>query len=127
MIDIAKYVGIEYSHEGINCLSLVVTILNEYGYNLPFNDGKAINEKWYEASPDRLINGMKQYGKQIPTNELQPLDAVVFSFGGIPRHMGLMLDRAQFIHARQSKKSAIIKLRYYQKFLHSCWRMEVQK
>lgn len=127
MIDIAKYVGIEYSHEGINCLSLVVTILNEYGYNLPFNDGTAINEKWYDSNPDRLINGMKQYGKQIPTNELQLLNVVVFSFGGIPRHMGLMLDRAKFIHARQSKNSAITKLRYYQKFLHSCWRMEVQK
>lgn len=127
MIDITKYVGIEYSHDDINCLSLVVTILNEYGYNLPFDDGEIIKEKWYDSNPDRLITGIKQYGKQIPTNKLQLLNVVVFSFGGIPRHMGLMLDRAQFIHARQSKKSAITKLRYYQKFLHSCWRMEVQK
>ncbi len=131
MIDISKYIGKPYQHRGegqsFDCLSLVITALNEHGYNLPPGDGEMIRKEWYREDPERLIKGLKQYGKRISVDELQPLDVVVFSFRGIPRHAGVMVDRSHMIHARQGKDVAIIRLKHYMRFFHSAWRMEVNR
>lgn len=123
---LGKYVGEHYNFETNNCLTFVIKILNDNGYNLPDNDGFYLPENWYETEQDRMLKGLGQYGNQISAEKIQRFDIVVFTFSGIPRHMGLMLDKSQFIHIREGKRSIISKLRHYQKFLHSVWRMEVQ-
>lgn len=122
-----KYIGKEYKHRGeknsFDCFSLVVGFLGEFGIILPEDDGRKINKNWYDKEPDRLISGLKKYGKMIRADKLQPLDVVVFSFDNTPRHMGVMVSRTKMLHARDGKKSAIIRLKHYKRFLHSCWRL----
>jgi cell wall-associated NlpC family hydrolase len=124
---IIKYVGRPYQHNGrgdsLDCLGLVISFLREYGIYLPDNDGQPISPDWFQKDPERLIRGFSQYGKKIPLEELQPLDVVVFSFQGIPRHAGVMVTRTQFIHARQGKDVAVIRLKHYKRFFHSAWRI----
>lgn len=125
---VKNYVGKEYEHRGtensFDCLSLVISILNDFGYDLPWDDGRTISEDWYQEDPLRLIRGLAKYGKRISSDKLQPLDVVVFSFSDIPRHCGLMISRSKMIHARTDKKTAIIRIKHYKRFLHSYWRME---
>jgi cell wall-associated NlpC family hydrolase len=125
---IAEYVGRKYQYNGrgeaLDCLGLVISFLNDNGIYLPNDDGDPIQKDWYADRPLRLVNGLSQHGRKINNpEELQPLDVVVFSFRGIPRHVGVMTDKSHFIHAREGKKVAIIRLKHYKRFLHSCWRV----
>ncbi|KXS41189.1 MAG: cell wall-associated hydrolase, invasion-associated protein [Candidatus Frackibacter sp. T328-2] len=125
---IRKHVGKPYRHNGRNlngldCLGLVVSFLRDNNIYLPDDDGKFIPEDWYKDDPERFINGLKQYGKKVEINDRQPLDVVVFSFKGIPKHAGVMISRSRFIHARRGKKVAVIRLKHYKKFFHSLWRI----
>ncbi|MFW6145690.1 MAG: NlpC/P60 family protein [bacterium] len=126
---IEKYVGQPYKHNGRNeyldCLGLIISFLSEHGIKLPEDDGRVIEKEWYKKDPRRLIRGLKEYAAvNIPANKLRPLDVVVFEFEGIPRHMGVMISRSKFIHARENKKVAVIRLKHYKRFLHSCWRVK---
>lgn len=127
MIDTGKYVGRKYEHNGrkdtLDCLGLVVSFLRDNKIQVPNNDGKSIEKDWYKDNPDRLIEGLSEYGIRISLEELQPLDVVVFSFRGIPRHAGVMTDKSHFIHAREGKKVAVVRLKHYKRFLHSCWKV----
>jgi len=124
---ISKYVGRPYQHNGrgntLDCLGLVISFLRDNGIYLPDDDGKPIEKDWYRTDPQRLVRGLSKYGKRISADQLQPLDVVVFSFRGVPRHAGVMVDRSHFIHAREGKEVAVIRLKHYKRFLHSCWRM----
>ena len=122
-----KYIGKPYKHRGkgqsFDCLSLVITYLNDNGYNLPYDDDKPIADNWYEDNPNRLIEGLSQYGNRV--YKIKPLDVLVFKFKGIPSHCGVMTDRSHFMHVRQEKTVSISRLKHYKKYLHSIWRMEV--
>ena len=124
-----KYIGKPYKHRGegqsFDCLSLVISFLNDNGYNLPYDDNKPISEKWYEDNPNRLIEGLRKYGKRIKSSDIQPFDVIVFEFGGIASHCGVMTDKSHFMHVRQETTVSISRLKHYKKYLHSIWRMEV--
>lgn len=124
---IRKYIGKEYEHNGrkdtLDCLGLVVSFLRDNGIYIPGDDGELIEKNWYEDDPLRLVNGLSKYGKRKSLKELQPLDVVVFSFKRIPRHAGVMTDRSHFIHAREGKKVALIRLKHYKRYFHSGWRI----
>lgn len=124
---IRKYIGKPYRHNGrsdsLDCLGLAISFLNAHGRNLPENDGKPILEHWYREDPERLVRGLEKYGKRTLLNQLQPFDVVVFSFRGIPRHAGVMIDRSHFIHARRGKDVAVIRLKHYRRFFHSAYRI----
>jgi len=127
MIDTGKYVGRKYEHNGrkdtLDCLGLLVSFLRDNGIYLPSNDGELIKKNWFEDNPNRLIEGLSRYSNRMNIEEIEPLDIVVFSFRGIPRHAGVMTDRSHFIHAREGKKVAVVRLKHYKRFLHSCWRV----
>ena len=129
ILETEKYIGKPYRHrrkgDRFDCLSLINSVLNENGYNLPEDDGKEISENWYQEDPERLIKGLTKYGNRIPADLKQPLDVVVFSFRGIPSHCGIMTDRSHFMHVRQGKTVSISRLKHYRRYLHSIWRMEV--
>ena len=124
---IRKYIGKEYKHNGrddqLDCLGLVISFLRDNNIYLPNDDGKPIGEEWFKDNPNRLIEGLSQYGENINLDNLQPLDVVVFSFNNIPSHAGVMVDESQFIHAREGKKVAVIRIKHYKKFFHSGWRI----
>ena len=127
MGSISQYIGKPYQHNGrgdsLDCLGLVISFLRDHGIYLPEDDGKPIPKNWFNEDPERLVRGLSQYGRKISPDELQPLDVVVFSFRGIPRHAGVMVDRSHFIHARQGKDVAVIRLKHYMRFFHSAWRI----
>lgn len=124
---IEKYIGKEYRHNGrkdtLDCLGLVVSFLRDNGIYLPSDDGEEIKKDWFQDNPNRLIEGLSQYSDKVDIDNIQPLDVLVFSFKGIPRHAGVMTDRTHFIHAREGKKVAVVRLKHYKRFLHSIWRV----
>lgn len=128
MISVEKYVGKKYKHNGrddqLDCLGLVISFLRDNGIYLPSDDGKPIQKEWFKDDPQRLVKGLSDFGEKIDVDNLKPLDVVVFAFKGIPKHAGVMIDRSRFIHAREGKKVAVIRLKHYKRFLHSCWRIK---
>mgnify|MGYP000659764857 CR=1 FL=1 len=125
---IEKYVGMEYKHRGgegtVDCLSLVVSFLRDNGIYLPDDDGKKIENNWYVKDPGRFVRELSKYANIVAAAEIQTLDIVIFELQGIPRHAGVVVDRNKFIHAREGRKVAVTRLKHYQKYLHSIWRVE---
>jgi len=122
---INKYVGESYSHNdknGLDCLGLVFSFLNDNGIKLPRSDGKSIKENWYIDNPNRLIKGLREHCTRIDASQLQKFDILAFEFDGVVKHLGVMVDNYRFLHARKGKESAIIRLKHYKKYLHSIWR-----
>lgn len=121
-------IGIEYKHngrgqKGIDCLNLVAAFLEQNNINIPISDGKNISKNWYLKNPDRLIEGLQTFAVEVPFEELRPLDILLFEFGGIPRHLGVVTRRGYFLHALEGRKSAVCRINRYRKFLHSCYRV----
>ena len=124
-----KYVGVHYKHngrkieEGLDCLGVIICFLYEWGFELPSDDGCTIEKDWYKTNPSRLIQGLEEYGKKIAMEKIRPLDVVVFSFHGIPRHLGIMVDDYYFLHAREGEKTSIMRLKRYTKYFYSAYRV----
>lgn len=128
MIDARKYLGIPYKHNGrdkagVDCLGLMLMVLRDAGIDLPNDDGRPIDPRWYDIDPERFIRGLEQYGRRIDVTELQPLDVVVFSFHGKPRHAGVMIDRSRFIHIRENQSVSIARLKRYSRYFYAAYRM----
>lgn len=127
-IDVRKYIGIPYKHNGrnnagVDCLGLMLLILKDVGIKLPNDDGEIIKRDWFNENPMRFIQGLEQYGEKIDITELQPLDVVVFCFQGIPRHAGVMVDRSHFIHIRENGRVSVTRLKRYSRFFYAAYRM----
>lgn len=126
---VEKYVGISYKHngrkieDGLDCLGVIICFLHECGYELPNDDGCAIEIDWYKNKPSRLIQGFEEYGKRIPIKQIQLLDVVVFSFHNVPRHLGIMVNDSYFLHAREGKKTSVMRLKRYMKYFYSAYRV----
>ena len=124
---IDKYVGMEYEHRGgegtVDCLSLVVSFLNDCGLYLPEDDGREIKKNWHEKDPKRFVRELSKYADEIHIDNIQPLDVVIFKLEGIPKHAGVMISGNKFIHAREGRKVSVTRLKHYKKYLHSCWRV----
>lgn len=123
---INKYVGKSYSHNdkgGLDCLGLVVSFLHDNNIELPRGDGLCIKEDWYNENPDRLLDGLEKHCIKVDISELQALDILAFEFDGVVRHLGVMVSRSRFLHARQNRLAAATRLKHYKKHLHSIWRV----
>jgi len=122
---ISKYVGEKYSHNdkrGLDCLGLVVSFLHDNGIETPRDDGLYIKKDWYNENPNRLLDGLERHCIKVDISELQALDILAFEFDGVVRHLGVMVSRSRFLHARKGRLAAITRLRHYKKYLHSIWR-----
>ena len=131
-IDTRKYLGIPFRHngrgmDGVDCLGLMLMVLRDAGIDLPDDDGRPIDPRWYDIDPERLIRGLGRYGQRINITEIQPLDVVVFSFHGKPRHAGVMIDRSRFIHIREHDCVSVARLRRYSRFFYAAYRMAGEK
>lgn len=88
----SEWKGVPYRNggttkKGVDCSSFIQqTFSDQFSINLPRD---TINQA--------------QVGFQIPTNHLRPGDLVFFNTGYGVRHVGVMLDQRNFIHASTSK------------------------
>lgn len=132
LVDARKYLGIPFKYngrspDGVDCLGLILMVLRDAGIELPDDDGRPIDPRWYDTDPQRLVRGLERYGRRIDVTELQPLDVVVFCFHGKPRHAGVMVDRNRFIHIRENQTVTVARLKRYSRFFYAAYRMEVRK
>jgi cell wall-associated NlpC family hydrolase len=73
--------------KGIDCSGFVKTVYKDvFNINLP-----------------RTTKAQVRQGKSVSFNELQPGDLVFFTPPNYPRHVGIFLNRSQFVHASKTK------------------------
>ena len=117
--------GIPFKHngrdyDGVDCLGIVYLYLKEQGIYFPKDDGKEIDEQWYNQSPRRLLKGLNKHFKKV--KEPQANDILLFKLKGKLRHIGVMIDHHRFLHIRKGKRSSIERLSKWQTRLHSTYR-----
>lgn len=133
MIDVDKYVGIPYKHngrslaEGVDCWGLVLCVFAELGITLPDNDGACLPGKdWFRKAPDRYWRFLQTVGEPLDIAEVKRYDIVYFAMIGnsIVSHAGVMLDDNSFIHTLQKRNCFISKLdRFWRKKIRGARRL----
>lgn len=127
MVDINKYIGIDFklagrSLDGIDCIGLVSMYLYDIGFYLPAEDGMSIDKDWHCENPARLKNHIKKYCRQINNAEPQRGDLVLYKIYKKPRHIGVVVGPDKFLHIREKKKSSVERLARWERFIDSFWR-----
>jgi len=74
---------------------------------------KAVYRDAFNISLPRTTITQVHEGKSVSLNELQPGDLVFFKPPDYPRHVGIYLNRSQFVHASKSKGVIISKIDAY--------------
>ena len=74
---------------------------------------KAVYWDAFNISLPRTTKAQVYQGKSVSLNELQPGDLVFFKPPGYPRHVGIYLNRSQFVHASKSNGVTISKINAY--------------
>ncbi|MFA5523869.1 MAG: NlpC/P60 family protein [Tissierellales bacterium] len=94
--------------EGIDCLGFIKLFYQDFGIDIPSDDGKPIEEEWYRADPERYINGIKSLDcRNINIDQLQPLDLAYFVIShDVITHAGVMINDREFVH--MSPKSGLL-------------------
>lgn len=104
-----KWLGVPYRYggntmDGVDCSGMVVQVfLKAIGVKLP-----------------RTCMAQSEYGKEIGTDDIMTGDLVFFATGKDPErisHVGIMIDKDNFIHASSTKGVTVSKLSsaYYQR------------
>lgn len=98
--------------EGIDCLGFIKLFYQDFGIEIPSDDGKPIEEEWYKTDPERYIRGIKSLGcRDVSINELQPLDLAYFVVNhDVITHAGIMISRREFVHMSPRSGLLISKL-----------------
>jgi len=82
------------SRQGIDCSGFVKAVYKDvFNINLP-----------------RTTKAQAHQGKSVSLNELQPGDLIFFKPANYPLHVGIFLDRSQFVHASKTKGISISKI-----------------
>lgn len=108
-MDTAAYIGIPFEwrgrdHHGVDCYGLVCMAYEAEGIQLP--------DYAYMDAPElsRLFAaGLREpcwHEVTVP----KALDVVVFRINGHPLHCGVMVDRHDFLHAREGINSCVERL-----------------
>lgn len=74
---------------------------------------KAVYQDVFNISLPRTTKTQVHQGKPVSLDELQPGDLVFFKPPDYPRHVGIYLNRSQFVHASKSKGVTISKIDAY--------------
>lgn len=115
-------------HGGVDCVGLVAGIYLALGVIKKFEPGKyTLDEgqhgeeskvlKWFAGQPEfvRAILPLAD-GHLAPLAPwVQPGDVICMKFANVEHHVGLMLDKGDFIHAVPSRRAQVSNLResYY--------------
>ena len=71
---------------------------------------KAVYQDAFNINLPRTTKAQVQLGKSVSFNELQPGDLVFFKPPNYPRHVGILLNNSQFVHASKTKGVTISKI-----------------
>lgn len=105
---ILKVMGVPFrekgrDYSGLDCYGMVVLGMKEvYGVVLPsyvddYTDTGHSQQTRLELS--ELIAMKKRKWEQV--TKYQPMDVALFNLGGMPIHVGLMIDKKNFIHCEK--------------------------
>lgn len=115
MIDFNKYVGIPWEYKGrgdngVDCLGLVRKFYKEeFGIDLPKYESCC-----YTGSVDEIKDGAKDIAQNevgntfVRVDDPQPGDVVLLYYMGNPVHIGIVVDKRHFLHAKVGASSHII-------------------
>lgn len=102
-MEVAEYLPIPFvpngrTKEGIDCWGLVVMLYaDKYGIDLPSYDD--VNGKEGDEVAAAVASEVMKAWTEIPAKDRQEGDVVVIRMMGLPWHVGIMLDRRNFVHA----------------------------
>jgi len=74
---------------------------------------KAVYKNSFEMELPRTTKAQATLGRPVKKSELQPGDLVFFKPPSYPRHVGIYLSKAEFIHASKSKGVTISRIDPY--------------
>lgn len=108
---------------GIDCGGLVIRVWKEYGYSLPDFEGRDIVEnKWYLKNDRVIINLLEEVAEKV--DSIKPLDALVFEIGGKPIHVGIVVNKRQFLHIIKEKNVVIDNIENWRGRLAAVYRLK---
>lgn len=122
-----KFIGIPFEHngrdfEGIDCIGLVHLYLKHQGIEFKITDGKEITKEWYSKDSERLLNHVRERAYPISYQRKQKADIVLFRFGGIISHIGVMVNDYQFLHITENRTSGLERLSKWKSRLENVYR-----
>ncbi|MEJ2168749.1 MAG: NlpC/P60 family protein [Desulfobacterales bacterium] len=71
---------------------------------------KAVYQDAFNINLPRTTKAQVRQGKPVALSDLQPGDLVFFTPPNYPRHVGIFLNRSQFVHASKTKGVTISKI-----------------
>ncbi len=100
------WIGTKYHHQGrlkkssrgaggVDCIGLVIGIIDELG--IQDGDGNSLvaaDETNYSMHPEngRLVKSIQQHLREVPRNEMQVGDVLLFKTFKDPQHVGLLSE-----------------------------------
>ncbi|MAO65042.1 MAG: phage tail protein [Balneola sp.] len=108
-MDVSKYIGLEFEDRGrgpkYDCYGLCVRVLeDECGHKLPDFSDEYIHAHDKFNIP-LLVAKERPNWKKVDTPE--PGNVVVFSIGGMPLHVGVVLDNRKMLHIAKGINACI--------------------
>jgi cell wall-associated NlpC family hydrolase len=71
---------------------------------------KAVYKEAFNINLPRTTTAQVRWGKAVALSDLRPGDLVFFTPPNYPRHVGIFLNRSQFVHASKTKGVTISKI-----------------
>jgi len=86
---------------------------------------KAVYEDAFDINLPRTTTAQVRQGNPVARGDLRPGDLVFFTPPNYPRHVGIFLNRSQFVHASKTKGVTISKLDedYWRKYFWTARRI----
>lgn len=126
-MDLNKYIGIPYkrhgeTREGIDCWGLVCLFYKEqYGIELPpYND--VLTDKKVEMFKGRFDNNNHLYSLFEKTDAPEFGDITQFNICGVPVHVGIYLNKREFLHAKENFSTMKAKYRDWENRIEGHYR-----
>jgi cell wall-associated NlpC family hydrolase len=116
-MNLSAYVGLPWSdggrsHDGYDCWGLVRLVLAErLGIELPSYSGAYVTAADREAVSTLIKGGMSDW-RPVSAGWERPLDAVLMTEAGIPRHIGIVSSPGYVLHMPPGRDSVVEPYRF---------------
>lgn len=112
-----KYIGIPFQSKGSDfngcmCWGLIQLIYKtELNIELPdFSNDYESETMAHQNTIAALVERERKKWIDVPAAEVEPFDVVILRVAGMPWHIGLMIDKNQFIHVMKNTETTIEQL-----------------
>lgn len=113
-----EWVDTPYHHHakikgvGVDCAMLVLAIAYESGLvsKEQYDNPPKYSSQWHIHNDEELLMSILAgfNCEEIPVDSIQPGDIVAFQYGRTTSHLGIMISKTQFVHARMDFKKVVI-------------------